>query len=263
MPAISSNKPYRVGRSRTGLGLFATKPIKKGAKIVRYFGPLLDCRKKKDDAIENKYLFELNGRWTIDGSVRKNIARYINHACKPNAESDVNPRKRKVVIRAIKKIEPGEEINYDYGTDYFKAYLKPIGCKCDACEKKRKKKRAEARAERLRLKAREERKALKKAEKLAAKAREKRQQKLQERKLEASRNGHSNGVRLNGAVNDAHLNAKNLNAKNLNSKNLKNLNGKHRSNGTLKSSIVASRRTPAPAFQAKAAGPEPFFARGG
>ena len=216
MPAISSNKPYRVGRSRTGLGLFATKPIKKGAKIVRYFGPLLDCRKKKDDAVENKYLFELNGRWTIDGSVRKNIARYINHACKPNAESDVNPRKRKVVIRAIKKIEPGEEINYDYGTDYFKAYLKPIGCKCDACEKKRKKKRAEARAERLRLKAKEQRKALKKAEKLAAKAREKRQQKLQERKLQekvqARQNGHSNDKLLNGKLlNGKHLNGQHLN----------------------------------------------------
>src|SRR6202035_2358750 len=97
----------------------------------------------------------------------------INHACKPNAESDVRPRKRKVFIRAIKNIEPGDEINYDYGTDYFKAYLKPIGCKCDACEKKRKKKRAEARAERLRLKAKElkkaERKAKKEAEKRAAK----------------------------------------------------------------------------------------------
>jgi hypothetical protein len=173
MPVISPKKPYRVGRSRTGLGLFATKPIEKGAKIVRYFGPLLDSKKKKDDAIENKYLFELNNRWTIDGSVRENVARYINHACKPNAESDVRPRKRKVFIRAIKNIEPGEEINYDYGTDYFKAYLKPIGCKCDACEKKRKKQRAEARAERLRLKAKElkkaERKAKKKAEKEAAK----------------------------------------------------------------------------------------------
>jgi hypothetical protein len=187
MPAISSNKPYRVGRSRTGLGLFATKPIKKGAKIVRYFGPLLDSRKKKDDAVENKYLFELSNRWTIDGSVRKNVARYINHACKPNAESDVKPRKRKVVIRAIKNIEPGEEINYDYGTDYFKAYLKPIGCKCDACEKKRKKKRAEARAERLRLKAKAERKALKQAEKQAAKA----------RKL----NGHA---KANGALRNGH-----------------------------------------------------------
>jgi len=170
MPVISSQKPYRVGRSRTGLGLFATKPIRKGTKIIRYFGPLLDTRKKKDDAVENKYLFELNDRWTIDGSVRKNVARYINHSCRPNAESDVKPRKRKVFIRAIKNIEPGEEINYDYGTDYFKAYLKPIGCKCEACERKRRKKRAEARAERLRLKARTERKALKKAEKEAAKA---------------------------------------------------------------------------------------------
>jgi hypothetical protein len=197
MPAIPSNKPYRVGRSPTGLGLFATKPIKKGTKIIRYFGPLLDSKKKKDDAIENKYLFELNNRWTIDGSVRKNVARYINHACKPNAESDVRPRKRKVFIRAIKNIEPGEEINYDYGTDYFKAYLKPIGCKCVACEKKRKKQRAEARAEKHRLKAKAERKALKQAEKLAAKA----------AKKNGARNGAKNGVKANGKL----LNGKHLN----------------------------------------------------
>src|SRR5215467_2451629 len=167
MPSISLNKPYRIGRSKTGLGLFATKPIKKGTKIIRYFGPLLDSRKEKDDAIENKYLFELDNRWTIDGSVRKNIARYINHGCKPNAESDVKPRKRKVFIRAIKNIEPGEEISYDYGTDYFKEYLKPIGCKCDACEKKRRKKRAEARVERQREREKAERKARRLAEKLA------------------------------------------------------------------------------------------------
>jgi uncharacterized protein len=209
MPSIPSNKPYRVGRSRTGLGLFATKPIKKGSKIIRYFGPLLDSKKKKDDAIENKYLFELNDRWTIDGSVRKNVARYINHACKPNAESDVKPRKRKVVIRAIKNIEPGEEINYDYGTDYFKAYLKPIGCKCAACEKKRKKKRAEARAEKARLKAKAERKAERKALKKAGKLAGERQTaevKLKDklkakagRKAKKALNGHSlNGKDLNG-----------------------------------------------------------------
>jgi uncharacterized protein len=169
MPASSPDKPYRVGRSKTGLGLFATQPIKKGTKIIRYFGPLLDSRNKKHDGIENKYLFELNNRWTIDGSTRKNVARYINHACKPNAESDVNPRKKKVIIRAIKNIDPGEEINYDYGTDYFKAYLKPIGCKCAACEKKRKKQRAEARAEKADLKLKAERKAEKQAGKAARK----------------------------------------------------------------------------------------------
>jgi SET domain-containing protein len=183
MPAISSNKPYRIGRSRTGLGLFATKPIRKGAKIVRYFGPLLDSRNKRHDGIENKYLFELNGRWTIDGSVRKNVARYINHACRPNAESDVSARKRKVVIRAIKDIEPGEEINYDYGTDYFKAYLKPIGCKCASCEKKRRKLRAAERDKIKRAKAR--------AEKRAVKARAS--------KTKAAPNGHAvNGKLLNG-----------------------------------------------------------------
>ena len=165
MPAISSRKPYRIGRSRTGLGLFATKPIKKGTRIIRYFGPLLAS--KKADELENKYLFEINSKWTIDGSVRKNIARYANHACKPNAESDVRSKKRRVFIRAIKNIEAGEEINYDYGTDYFKIFLKPIGCKCDSCEKKRKKKRAEARAEKLRLKRKAEKKLKKKADKKA------------------------------------------------------------------------------------------------
>src|SRR4249919_3369500 len=183
MPAISPNKPYRVGRSRTGLGLFATKPIRKGTKIIRYFGPILDCRKQKDDAIENKYLFELNDRWTIDGSVRKNVARYINHSCKPNAESDVKPRLRKVFIRAIRNIEVGEEISYDYGTDYFKAYLKPIGCKCAACEKKRKKQLAEARAERLRLKARAARKAAKEANKAAVMAGAQIEQKFEQKQI--------------------------------------------------------------------------------
>ena len=210
MASIPSNKPYRVGRSPTGLGLFATKPIKKGSKIIRYFGPILDSKKKKDDAIENKYLFELTNRWTIDGSTRKNIARYINHACKPNAESDVKPRKRKVIIRAIKNIEPGEEINYDYGTDYFKAYLKPIGCKCVACEKKRKKKRAEARAEKARLKAKAERKELKKAERLAVDAR-KGEAKPVVKKVKAKA-----GPKAKKAVNGHSLNGKSLSGKQLN-----------------------------------------------
>jgi uncharacterized protein len=244
MPAISLNKPYRVGRSKTGLGLFATKPIKKGTKIIRYFGPILDSRKKDEDAIENKYLFELNGRWTIDGSIRQNLARYINHACKPNAESDVKPRKRKVFIRAIKDIEPGEEINYDYGTDYFKAYLKPIGCKCEACERKRKKKRAEARAERLRLKEKAERKAKKKAEKLAKakdKAKDEAKQKVKALNGKAlngkalngkalngkASNGKTqNNKALNGNANGKHSNGKSLNGKSLNGKSL---NCKHRS----------------------------------
>jgi uncharacterized protein len=204
MPAIASDKPYRVGRSRTGLGLFATKPIKKGTRIIRYFGPLLDCDKEEDDAVENKYLFQLTNRWTIDGSVRENVARYINHGCRPNAESDVKPRKRKVFIRAIKNIKPGEEINYDYGTEYFKEFIKPIGCKCAACEKKREKKLAEAQAEEQSLKEKAEQKTRKEAgklakeqEKQARKAFEKAQEDAKLKRKQAARK-QLNGTHLNG-----------------------------------------------------------------
>jgi len=258
MPSIPSNKPYRVGRSPTGLGLFATKPIKKGSKIIRYFGPLLDSKKKKDDAIENKYLFELNDRWTIDGSVRKNIARYINHACKPNAESDVRPRKRKVFIRAIKNIEPGEEINYDYGTDYFKAYLKPIGCKCAACEKKRKKQRAEARAEKARLKAKAERKALKKAEKLAKAKAKLKEQAERKAKRTLKLNGHSlNGKSLNGKSGAD----KSLNGKHLNGNSRVRVAGK-KSGGKRPTATTRQTPAPAPALQAEPAALSEFSSAG-
>jgi SET domain-containing protein len=130
---VSSRRPFRIGRSKTGLGLFATKRIKKGAFIVRYTG-----RKVKTavaDELDNRYLFEINTRWTIDGSGRRNVARYVNHSCRPNAESDV--KGHRVIISAIKTIHPGDEITYNYGRDYFNAFLKEKGCRCAACHQKR------------------------------------------------------------------------------------------------------------------------------
>jgi uncharacterized protein len=133
MRVVSSRRPYRVARSRTGLGLFATKPIKKRAFIIRYWGRRLT--NKVADEIENKYLFEINSRWTIDGSTRRNTARYINHSCRPNAETQIV--KGKINIRAIKNIAPGDEITYDYGKDHFNGFIKPNGCKCAKCAEKR------------------------------------------------------------------------------------------------------------------------------
>jgi SET domain-containing protein len=130
---VSPRRPFRIGRSKTGLGLFATKPIKKGTFIVRYTG-----RKVKTavaDELDNRYLFEINTRWTIDGSGRRNVARYVNHSCRPNAESDV--KGHRVIISAIKTIHPGDEITYNYGRDYFNAFLKEKGCRCAACHQKR------------------------------------------------------------------------------------------------------------------------------
>ena len=84
-------------------------------------------------------MYELNSRWTVDGSSRRNIARYANHSCRPNAESDVV--RGKVILRAIKRIRPGEEITYDYSDEYFELFLRPVGCRCARCVKRRKKRR--------------------------------------------------------------------------------------------------------------------------
>jgi SET domain-containing protein len=126
-------RPFRIARAKAGLGLFATQPIRKGAFIVRYTGRRIT--NEEADANENRYLFELNGRWTIDGKSRKNIARYINHSCRPNAE--VYFVGHAIKIRATRKIKAGEEIGYDYGRDHFDAYIKPKGCKCAKCGEKR------------------------------------------------------------------------------------------------------------------------------
>jgi len=129
----SSRRPFRVGRSKTGLGLFATKLIRRGSFIVHYTGKKLPNRIA--DELDTKYLFEINNRWTIDGSSRKNIARYINHSCRPNAEADV--KKHRILISAIKTIHPGDEITYNYGRNYFNAFIKEHGCKCAACHQKK------------------------------------------------------------------------------------------------------------------------------
>ena len=129
----TSRRPFRVGRAKTGLGLFATKLIRKGSFIVRYTGRMLP--NKIADELDTKYLFEVNARWTVDGSSRKNVARYVNHSCRPNAEADV--KKRKILITAIKTIHPGDEITYNYGRDYFNAFIKERGCRCAACHQKK------------------------------------------------------------------------------------------------------------------------------
>jgi SET domain-containing protein len=100
------------------------------------------------DELDTKYMFEINSRWTIDGSSRKNVARYINHSCRPNAETDV--KGHKIIITAIRNIQPDDEITYNYGRNYFNAFIKEKGCRCAACHQKRRVLRSEARAARKR-----------------------------------------------------------------------------------------------------------------
>jgi SET domain-containing protein len=126
---------YRIGRSSAGLGLFATKPYKKGEYIVTYRGRRI--RNAEADELEargSRYMFEINSRWTIDGSKRWNVARYVNHSCRPNAEA--LERRRRIVYVARRRIKPEEEITVDYGKDYFEAFIGKKNCRCMACRSK-------------------------------------------------------------------------------------------------------------------------------
>ena len=144
MPAKVLSRHLRVGRAKSGLGLFARAPIKKGQFITRYRGKKI--RTEDTESLDTRYLFEINNRWTIDGSTRSNRARYINHACRPNAE--VYFVKHAINIRAIKNIKPGDEITYHYGRNYVDAFIKAVGCKCKFCKLRALKRRRKRRSRR-------------------------------------------------------------------------------------------------------------------
>lgn len=128
---ILYNASLVVKRSSAGLGLFAGAKIKRGAYPIEYIGTVV--RGKAVNDIANKYLFETSRYRMIDGSSRKNIARYINHSCKPNCEIDIIGGR--VFVHTLRSIKEGEELTYDYGDEYIDEYIKPYGCRCAPCGK--------------------------------------------------------------------------------------------------------------------------------
>jgi len=142
--------PKKIAQRRSpihGNGVFAVAPIAKGEEIVYYKGRLLTVEEADDeyaDTLEtgHTFLFTLNDEYVVDANVRGNIARWINHSCKPNCEplliEDEKGRKDKdkVVIEAKRAIRPGEELTYDYGITLDVPHtnkLKKIwACRCGA-----------------------------------------------------------------------------------------------------------------------------------
>jgi hypothetical protein len=146
-------RPFRIGRALTGLGLFATRAIEKRARIMEYKGPILDHEAAlRAETRGNRYLYEVSKQRTIDGTSRRNVARYANHSCNPNAESVI--WRGRVFIKALRNIKPGEEITYDYGTDYLKNVIGRSNCKCGRCRRRRARRARELRALKKRREAR-------------------------------------------------------------------------------------------------------------
>jgi uncharacterized protein len=93
-------------------GCYTTVPVRKGSHVAEYTGPRMS-KEEADEANEESpitYLFGLgDGLVVIDGHC---MAMFINHSCDPNCETE--EVKGRVWIKAIRKIEAGEEITYDY-----------------------------------------------------------------------------------------------------------------------------------------------------
>jgi SET domain-containing protein len=101
-----------------GYGVFAARKIRKGTTVVEYLGERVsharaDARYEDKDPNDNHtFLFTVDSRTVIDGGVNGNEARYINHGCAPNCESTT--LNKRIFIEAIRTIQPGEELSYDY-----------------------------------------------------------------------------------------------------------------------------------------------------
>lgn len=135
------NNKVTVKRSKTGLGLFALKPIPAEKRIIEYVGTILTDEQANKKG--GKFLYDLGNNLAIDGSSRENLARYINHSCCPNTEAYTG--RNRVWIWSMRDIEEGEELTIDYGKEYFDQHIKPVGCKCESCtSKKRRSKNSHA-----------------------------------------------------------------------------------------------------------------------
>ena len=109
----------QVRRSRVhGKGAFATAAVARGTRLIEYLGERIshkeaDRRYESKDANDNHtFLFIVDSRTVIDAGVDGNDARFINHSCDPNCESVIEGRR--VYIEAIRAIQPGAELSYDY-----------------------------------------------------------------------------------------------------------------------------------------------------
>jgi uncharacterized protein len=101
-----------------GRGVFATRAIKKGERIIEYLGERVSHKEAdrryelKDENDSHTFLFIVDSRTVIDAGVDGNDARFFNQSCDPNCESTVE--KKRVFIDAMRDIALGEELTYDY-----------------------------------------------------------------------------------------------------------------------------------------------------
>ena len=115
-----------------GQGLFATQPIPTGARVLRYLGERIDkAEALRRCELDNRFIFLFDDEWDIDGSVPENLARFGNHSCSPNCETESD--QGEIWVIALRDIAPGEEITYNYGYDLDEYRDYPCRCGSSNC----------------------------------------------------------------------------------------------------------------------------------
>jgi SET domain-containing protein len=126
--------------------MFAVKPFKKREYVATYRGrKIANAEADRLEARGSRYMFEINTRWTIDGSSRRNHARYVNHSCRPNVEA-IERKGGVIVYVTRRRIKPEEEITVDYGKDYFDSFITKSRCQCEKCRERRAERQSQYRA---------------------------------------------------------------------------------------------------------------------
>jgi uncharacterized protein len=103
-----------------GRGVYAARRLKAGERIIEYKGERISWKEADrrpasdpDDPHHTFYFSLSDGKTVIDANVGGNAARWINHSCAPNCETEETDDGR-VFVQAVRDIRTGEELNYDY-----------------------------------------------------------------------------------------------------------------------------------------------------
>ena len=139
----ASSDARRIQTRRSGVhgkGVFALQPLAAGETLLEYLGQVITwpegLRRHPHDPEQpnHTFYFHLGEKHVIDGNVGGNSSRWINHSCKPNCEAEDDDGR--VFIKALRNIEAGEELFYDYGliidAKYTKKLLAEFPCWCGA-----------------------------------------------------------------------------------------------------------------------------------
>ena len=119
-------RPSRIHR----WGVFALEPIPARRRVIEYTGEKIDkAELERRSGKRFLYIFTINDKWAVDPIVEGSGAEYINHSCDGNLDSFVYGGR--IYLSSRRRIEPGEELTYDY--HIIGDYNAPCRCGTEAC----------------------------------------------------------------------------------------------------------------------------------